>query len=457
MTVSLKPKSLPLHSVSTLQFGPIEKSYVQHEELGSGGSGTAYRVSKIRNSFVSYAAKIFHKTPEAIGQMEHEKQNLIKSKGAPHTTQLYHYDADFSQNTAALVTTLASGSPLLKHIYKNTITIESIAQTVQILEFLAHIHSLECIYFDLKPENVIFNSEENEMTVIDLGSMYSISGEIPSFMGTAFYRPLSIWLEGPYDTSIDMWAFGLLLFELFTSHPLIWDNNEDNYPLDSFEYVNRYVNHIVSQCGMPPACFLDKHNNTSRFFSKKGKDYVLKNPVEPTLAPWKDRMRLFKRKVPDYKLNRLIDLIEKCLRYENPFTAQEALSHCFFTQAITHFSIELSHPMLSNYTLSLLSQRESTHIPLMKINLAKKEKLACLHAAKPLKEEFIVDLRVTGTTKKLLGPCRIGINNHDKLIIEKNNFGKWVFSKKVERKSKEREVQFIRDMIESVKAAEHLS
>jgi len=302
---------------------------------------------------------------------------------------------------------------------------DNIHQTVQILEFLAHIHSKGYTYFDLKPENVLFNKDDNDMRVVDMGCMYPTSQRFNKGIGTLCYRTLSMWLCEPQNALSDMWAFGLLLFELWTDSPLTYttDKNADEAT------TNKYVNLIVSQFGMPPASLLDKLEFTSRFFIKNEKGYTLKNPLNLPFKPWKSAMSECTKSGSAEEVAHLIDLIDKCLRYEDALTAKQALLHPFFKNYTTHFSIQIQP---RNYVLWLYEESSSPYTQLMKLRLSDRQKLSCLHVKTQLKDRYIICLTSTENSEKLIaGPCSIYLRNHDRLLIRKNKFDIWGFAKEV--------------------------
>ena len=399
----------------------IEKSYEWHEPLGSGVSGSVYRVTQKTDPSISYAAKIFHNSSSSFLHAGIEKENLRRVEKAPHV--LRFHELNLFHGHLTLVTNFVSGTTLLHHLKKKP-SMDLIHQTIQILEFLVHIHSMGYAYFDLKPENVLFNEKDKTITVIDLGSMYLTTRLLGGLVGTNFYRSLSIWLNGPYDTSTDMWAFGCLLFELFTQGPLFAIQGEDS----DQSTANKYVNMIVAQCGMPPACFLERHHNTALFFNKGSKGYTLKNPIALNIMPWKSSMRSWQSISTTDEIERLIDLIDKCLHYEKPLTAQEALNHPFFRRTTTHFSIVLSESTLRRYTLCINSEIDP-HPTLMRLHLSEMHKLDCLHVKTELKRRYIVCLIDAQKKEVIEGQCSIYIKNHDQLIISKNPFGHWIFRK----------------------------
>lgn len=84
-------------------------------------------------------------------------------------------------------------------------------------------HDLGICHRDLKPENVLLKNDE--VRICDVGSSKILDTKEP-FMNTPYvvsryYRaPELILAINKYDTSIDIWAAGCIIFELLTRTPL---------------------------------------------------------------------------------------------------------------------------------------------------------------------------------------------------------------------------------------------
>jgi translation initiation factor 2-alpha kinase 4 len=100
----------------------------------------------------------------------------------------------------------------------------------QVLEGLAHIHSLNVVHRDLKPENVFIDSASN-VRIGDFGlatsGQYSASEKGPSgaahlgsdmtrSIGTAFYVAPEVRssVAGNYTSKVDMYSLGIIFFEM---------------------------------------------------------------------------------------------------------------------------------------------------------------------------------------------------------------------------------------------------
>lgn len=94
----------------------------------------------------------------------------------------------------------------------------------QILSGLNHCHSKMVAHRDMKPENLLFDSEFN-LKIADFGFAAQIEGNngnglLKTKLGTYGYRAPEIILDQPYDgQSVDIFATGVILFIMITKEP----------------------------------------------------------------------------------------------------------------------------------------------------------------------------------------------------------------------------------------------
>ena len=99
-----------------------------------------------------------------------------------------------------------------------------------LLTILEHLHSKNIIYRDLKPENVIIDSE-GYPKLIDFGISKILKGRTFSLVGTPHYMPPEI-IEGKgYNTTADFWNLGIMLYEFLCASVPFGDDDEEPYAI----------------------------------------------------------------------------------------------------------------------------------------------------------------------------------------------------------------------------------
>ncbi|HEX5752942.1 MAG TPA: TOMM system kinase/cyclase fusion protein [Archangium sp.] len=94
-------------------------------------------------------------------------------------------------------------------------------RAVQLLEQIAagltHAHQQGIIHRDLKPSNV-FVLENGRVKLLDFGLAYLIAGATPAHLqaGSPAYMAPEQWRGEPQDGRTDLWAAGVILFEMLT-------------------------------------------------------------------------------------------------------------------------------------------------------------------------------------------------------------------------------------------------
>jgi len=210
-------------------------SYQIIASLGAGGMGEVYRARDSRLSR-EVALKVlrdpFEKDRERLARFSREAQ-LLASVNHPHIAAIYGVEE--CDGRTALVLEYIDGETLAERINKGALAInEGLRTALQIAEALEAAHEKNVIHRDLKPANVKITSQ-GMVKVLDFGLAKALENEVPAsaalsqsptvniaateiglILGTAGYMAPEQARGKTVDRRADIWAFGVVLFEMFS-------------------------------------------------------------------------------------------------------------------------------------------------------------------------------------------------------------------------------------------------
>jgi eukaryotic-like serine/threonine-protein kinase len=207
--------------------------------LGAGGMGEVYRGrdGKLnRDVALKILPAMFTNDAERMARFRREAQ-VLASLNHPHIGSIYGLE-DWD-NLRVLVLELVEGPTLADRITGGAIPQEeALAIAWQIAEAMAYAHEKGVTHRDLKPANIKINPEGN-VKVLDFGlakvlqepkNLNPDPSQTPTYgnpttlegmiLGTAAYMSPEQAKGKPVDKRADIWAFGVVLFELLTGQHL---------------------------------------------------------------------------------------------------------------------------------------------------------------------------------------------------------------------------------------------
>jgi serine/threonine protein kinase len=194
------------------------------DKLGSGGMGTVYKAHDTKlDRFV--ALKFL---PPHLSQAEEEKKRFIhEAKAAsaldhPNICSIYEInETDDEQLFIAMA--CYEGESLKEKITKGPLSLEEALDiAAQIAQGLEKAHSKKIVHRDIKPANILI-TEDGVVKIVDFG-LAKLAGQTKltktgSTLGTVAYMSPEQAQGTEVDERTDIWAFGVILYEMLTGKP----------------------------------------------------------------------------------------------------------------------------------------------------------------------------------------------------------------------------------------------
>ena len=189
--------------------------------LGEGGMATVYRARQAnmkRDVAVKVIESKLARNPDFVKRFEREAQT-VASLSHIHILKVFDYGQQ--GDLIYLVMELLTGGSLADLIGKGPLSPDLTSRMLdQVASALDYAHSLGIIHRDLKPQNVLLDGQGNihltDFGIVKLLAETTALTQSGVAMGTPTYMSPEQWKGQPADARTDIYALGVMLFEMLT-------------------------------------------------------------------------------------------------------------------------------------------------------------------------------------------------------------------------------------------------
>jgi len=297
----------------------ILRKYEVVQKLGKGAYGIVWKAIDKRTQQVVALKKCFDAFRNGTDAQRTFREIMYLQEISGHENIIRMLSVIKADNDKDIYLTFDYMETDLHAVVKANILLDIHKQYIayQLLKSLKFMHSAELVHRDVKPSNILLNSDCHAK-LCDFGLCRSLNeieaGDNPAltdYVATRWYRAPEILLGSTaYNKAVDMWAVGCILGEMLTGRPIFPGSSTMNQ-----------LEKIVELTGIP---------------TKEDLEQGIKSPFAATMIeslPALQQQRRMEDVFPNASSD-AIDLMQKCMHF-NPLkrcTVDEAISHPYVAQ-----------------------------------------------------------------------------------------------------------------------------
>ncbi|KAI9373894.1 kinase-like domain-containing protein [Aspergillus egyptiacus] len=227
--------------------------------LGTGSFGRVHLVqSKHNHRF--YAIKVLKKAQVVkMKQIEHtnDERRMLNRVRHPFLITLWGTWQD--AKNLYMVMDFVEGGELFSLLRKSQRFPNPVAKfyAAEVTLALEYLHSLDIIYRDLKPENLLLD-RHGHLKITDFGFAKEVPDITWTLCGTPDYLAPEVVSSKGYNKSVDWWSLGILIFEMLCGFTPFWDQGSP---------VKIYQNILQGRIKFPPYLHPDVVDLLSRLIT----------------------------------------------------------------------------------------------------------------------------------------------------------------------------------------------
>jgi len=192
--------------------------------------------------------------PKIVNKMKIKNEaEVMKNMKHPHIVKLW--ESLETENETYLVMELVRGCDLFDFLKLSGKISENIVGNIiyQILLAVDYIHCKGFAHCDLKPENILIDFKNQIIKVTDFDFAKKVPHTPSHISGTLQYMAPEVLLSKTYDTSVDIWSLGVIVFKMLSgnypfSNRIFNQDSLSRVLRGKFSFNSRRWNNVPSKC-----------------------------------------------------------------------------------------------------------------------------------------------------------------------------------------------------------------
>ena len=204
---------------------PFGSRYLLFEVVGRGATGRVFR-ARVRGSGDEVAVKVLRDElaadEEVVARCLRERQVLAS---VTHPNVVRVHDLVVEGDRLGIVTDFVAGGDLRRAVARPCPATEALDLMAQVCDGLAAVHAAGVVHRDVKPENVLIEAGAGGARAVRLTDfgiarlVGSTMTRLSTIAGTPLYMAPEVAGGDRATGAADMYAVGVMLYELYTGRP----------------------------------------------------------------------------------------------------------------------------------------------------------------------------------------------------------------------------------------------
>jgi len=204
----------------------LDGRFLLLEEIGRGGMATVFKARDLEDDEL-VAVKVPHaQFSSGVGSWSMFQREAEIGCMLRHPYILRFIDLPQDKRRDYVVTEYLQGAPLADRVGmgKRLAEQEAIAIMSRVCEAVEHLHAQGIVHYDLKPANVLLLDGDATIRLIDFGTAHRLEAHwspfaapAPPLVSAGYAAPEQI-RRARGRPSVDTYAIGAMLYEVFTGH-----------------------------------------------------------------------------------------------------------------------------------------------------------------------------------------------------------------------------------------------